>query len=240
MEDQFIIIHGANALRDQLAKDLNAPKKVLTSVSGYTSVYSDESALDLLMMAYAGLRNKRLVELCQQNGINAVGLTGLDGRMVQGARNKGIRVKENGKLRMLRDFSGKPKSINSNLLHLLLENGYTPVLTVPIADEHGFAVNSENDDIVTVLQNTVRAETVIQLIEAPGYLMDLNNPDSLIKEMKKEELTDFENRVEGRMKRKILALRKLCDAGAGRVLVGDGRADRPVLDILSGKGTTIQ
>lgn len=48
----------------------------------------------------------------------------------------------------MHDFSGKPKSINVNLLNLLLDNGYTPVLSVPIIDENNFAINSENDDIV--------------------------------------------------------------------------------------------
>src|SRR4030042_5847057 len=116
LREKFIIVHGANALRDKLARELGQPKKVVTSVSGYSSVYSDESLIDLMMMAYAGARNKRIVELCHQHGINAVGLSGLDGKTVQGVRNKGIRVYENGKLRILRDYSGKPEPINKGLL----------------------------------------------------------------------------------------------------------------------------
>ena len=52
-----MVVHGANALRDELAERLGAPKRVLTSVSGYSSVYSDDCALDMIMLAYAGLRN---------------------------------------------------------------------------------------------------------------------------------------------------------------------------------------
>ena len=114
LDEGFIIVHGANALRDKLAEDLGQPKQVLTSVKGYTSVYSDEKLIDVMMMAYAGLRNKRIVELCQQNGINAVGLTGLDGKTVLGRRNKGIRVYQNQKQKIIRDFSGKPQSINKD------------------------------------------------------------------------------------------------------------------------------
>jgi acetylglutamate/LysW-gamma-L-alpha-aminoadipate kinase len=62
--------------------------------------------------------------------------------------NKGIRVRENGKTLIKRDLSGKPRSVNTSLLTLLLDNGYCPVLTIPIVDENGFAINSENDDIV--------------------------------------------------------------------------------------------
>ena len=106
LEEAFIIVHGANALRDKLAHDLGRPKQVLTSVKGYTSVFSDEKLLDVMLMAYAGLKNKRIVEMCQQNGINAVGLTGIDGKLVRGRRNKGIRVYQKGKLKIVRDFSG--------------------------------------------------------------------------------------------------------------------------------------
>ena len=88
VKEKFIIVHGANALRDKLAEDLGQPKKVVTSVSGYSSVYSDENLIDQMMMAYAGARNKRIVELCHQNGINGVGLSGLDGKAIQGVRNK--------------------------------------------------------------------------------------------------------------------------------------------------------
>jgi acetylglutamate/LysW-gamma-L-alpha-aminoadipate kinase len=238
--EPYIIIHGANAVRDQLAEELNQPKKVITSVSGYSSVFSDETALDIMMMAYAGLKNKRIVELCQQNGINAVGLSGLDGKLIQGERNKGIRVKEGGKLKIVRDFSGKPRSINASLLRLLLNNGYTPVLSVPIIDENNTAINTENDDIVTVLQETIQADKIIQLIEAPGFLDKKDDPDSLILKISQSELPQREAQVEGRMKRKMLALRKLFETGAHRVIISDGRVEHPIKDALAGKGTVIE
>jgi acetylglutamate/LysW-gamma-L-alpha-aminoadipate kinase len=140
VNEKFIIVHGANALRDELAQKLGYEKRIVTSLSGYDSVFSDEKTIDLAMMAYAGLKNKRIVELCQQKGINAVGLSGLDGKVIQGKRNSGIKVREGGKTLLLRDFSGKPKAINKQLLELLLENGYTPVLSVPLIDENNFAI----------------------------------------------------------------------------------------------------
>ncbi len=240
LDEPFIIVHGANALRDKLAEDLGQPKQVLTSVKGYTSVYSDEKLLDVIMMAYAGLRNKRIVELCQQNGINAVGLTGIDGKAVQGARNKGIRVYQGKKLKIVRDFSGKPRSVNMPLLRLLLDNGYVPVLTVPIIDEFNAAINTENDDVVSVLQQVLLADTVINLIEAPGYLENQDDPESLIAHIHAKELEARERQVEGRMKRKMLALRKLFEQGTSKVIIGDGRGEHPVKDALAGIGTVIE
>jgi acetylglutamate/LysW-gamma-L-alpha-aminoadipate kinase len=239
LNEKFIIVHGANALRDELAVKLNVQKKVVTSLSGYDSVLSNEETIDLMMMAYSGLKNKRIVELCQQNGINAVGLSGLDGKVIQGKRNSGIKVRENGKTLLLRDFSGKPKTINKELLSLLMDNGYTPILCVPLIDENNFAINSENDDIVALLQTELKSNKVISLIEAPGFLLDKNDPSSLIKQISKTELESLEEKVEGRMKRKILAIRKLFDGGDTTVIISDGRTEHPILDALNGKGTTI-
>lgn len=240
LNEKFIIVHGANALRDDLAEKLGNPKKVVTSASGYSSVLTDKRSLDIMMMSYSGLRNKRIVELCHQSGINAIGLTGVDGKIVQGRRNKGIRVRENGKLRIVRDFSGKPSSINTDLLNLLLDNGYTPVLTVPIIDENNFAINSENDDMVAQLKEALNADKIIQLIEAPGFLDDPENPDSLIKVIKKEDLQMREEKVSGRMKRKIYSLRKLFRNGNGIIFISDGRTESPITDALNGRGTIIK
>lgn len=238
--EKFVIIHGANAYRDELAKKLNYNKKVITSVSGYSSVFSDDEAIDIQLMAYAGVRNKRIVEVCQSKGINAVGLTGLDGRLVQGKRNTGIRVREEGKLKIVRDNSGKPQSINEELLNTLLQNNILPVITVPIADENGKAINSENDDILAVLQKSLKAEKIIQFIEAPGFLENKDDPSSIVYKMTKEELQKKEEQVEGRMKRKLHALNKLFEESEPTVIIADGRTEHPLKDALKEKGTVIK
>ena len=239
IDKPFIIVHGANALRDDIAQKMGMEKQVLTSVSGYSSVFSDEDAINAILMSYAGLRNKRIVESCQKRGINAVGLSGIDGRMVQGKRNKGIRVRENNKTLIKRDFSGKPAAVNSALLSLLLDNGYNPVLCIPIADENGYAINSENDDIVTCLAGVTSPECIFQFIEAPGFLDDPADELSIVKKMTGAELAIREAQVEGRMKRKMRALCSLFDQGAARVVIADGRTGHPLADAIAGHGTTI-
>jgi acetylglutamate/LysW-gamma-L-alpha-aminoadipate kinase len=240
VKEKFVIVHGANALRDRLAQALGHTKQVITSVKGYSSVYSDEKMIDLMMMSYAGIRNKRIVELCHRHGINAVGLSGIDGKAVQGVRNKGIRIYQDGKQKIIRDFSGKPISINKGLLDLLMDHGYVPVLTVPIIDEENNAINTENDDVVRVLQKTLKAATVINLIEAPGFLTDKTDETSLIRKISTLELEARETEVDGRMKRKILAVRRLFEGGVTRVVIADGRTEHPIADALSGKGTVIE
>ncbi len=240
VKEPFVIVHGANAVRDAIAAKMGYPTRTVTSVSGYTSVLSDEHAIDAIMMGYAGIQNKRLVELCQRQGINAVGLSGIDGKLVQGVRNKGIRVRQNEKTIMMRDLSGKPKAVNGGLIALLLDHGYIPVICIPILDESNSAINSENDDIVSVLQETLQADKIIQLIEAPGFMEDIKNPASLVRQISRSELEMREAQVEGRMKRKMLALRKLMENGASQVIISDGRVEHPIENALAGKGTLIQ
>lgn len=240
IREPVIIVHGANALRDFLAEALKRPVKKITSISGYTSVHSDEDTIDLQMMAYAGLKNKRLVELLQQQNINAVGLCGIDGGVIRGKRNAGIRIKEQGKLKLLRDHSGKPQSINKKLLDMLLDNDFVPVLTVPIIDENNCAINSENDDIVALLHKEYHAQSIVHLIEAPGFLQDPNDPASVLHTLSLRTLTDWENRSTGRIKRKLLAIKRLCEGSSTKIFIGDGRIANPLQNALDEKGTVVR
>ena len=85
----------------------------------------------------------------------------------------------------------------------------------------------------------LRAEAVVQLIEAPGLLESPDDPASLIERLLPADLERREGQAEGRIKRKLLGLRKLLDAGCSRVIVGDGRTEHPVRDALAGRGTSI-
>ena len=239
LPEPVVVVHGANAWRDELAARLGAERKVLTSASGYESTYSDDEAIDVLLMAYAGLRNKRIVEAMTRRGIRAVGLTGLDGGLVRGRRNPGIRSREGDKVIVRRDHSGKPVSMNEPLLRMLLDAGYLPVLTVPIAGEDGSALNTENDDVVALLQGVLRAETIVQLIEARGILDNPDDPSSVVAHLSAAEVAGREESASGRFKRKLHGIAKLLQAAPCRVVVADGRAEHPVSDALDGKGTVI-
>ncbi len=240
LSEPVVVVHGANAWRDELASRLGAERRVLTSASGYESTFSDDEAIDLLLMAYAGLRNKRLVEAFGRHGLRPVGLTGLDGGLVRGRRNPGIRSREGGKILLRRDHSGKPASVNEGLLRTLLDAGYLPLLTVPIAGEDGSALNSENDDVVALLQGVLKAHTVLQLIEAPGLLEDPGDPTSVVPRLNAAEVAAREALATGRFKRKLHGIAKLLQTAPCRVVVADGRLGHPVRDALEGKGTVIE
>lgn len=236
-----IVIAGANALRAQLADQLGTPIKTVTSISGVSAVFSDDNALDLLTMAYAGLRSTQLVSLLQQRGVNAIGLSGVDGGLIRAKRNRGIKAMQDGKKMLLRDRSGKPFAANTSLLQQLLRDGYTPVITVPVIDETGIAVNTDNDEIVALLARELNATRIFQLIEAPGLLIDHKDQASLVSELSAEGLDAWQERVDGRMRRKIIALSKLYQINQRpTVHLCDGRLTQPLSSAISGAGTVIR
>lgn len=235
-----IVVHGANSLRNTVAHRMGIELKVLTSVSGYSSVFTDDNAMDLLMMAYAGLRNKRIVELLRRSGVDAIGLTGLDGGLIRARRKKGIKAVVNGRRRIYRDYSGKPVAVRTELLLQLIRTGFVPVLTVPIADENGCAVSTDNDEIVALLSESLPVSDVIQLIEAPGFLANEMDPDSLVPALSFQALHEQEQRATGRFQRKLRTLKRISDSNRARITIADGRREHPVLDALSGMGTVIQ
>jgi len=242
LERSFLVVHGANALRDDLAQKLNCKIQRATSPSGYSCVLTNNQSMDIFLMAYAGLRNKRLVELAQQNNINAIGLTGLDGGLISGNRKQTIRIKENDKVKMIRnDLSGRPAKINTNLIELLVSAQYVPFICPPILSEQSQAINTENDNIVSLLVKELKnINTVIHFMEAPGLLADKDDEFSLIKEIKISELEEAENKyTAGRMKRKMLAVKEAFDYGVEKVIFADGRVENAIDLVLEGGGTII-
>ncbi len=89
------------------------------------------------------------------------------------------------------------------------------------------------------MQQALQANLVINLIGAPGFLENKDDETSLIKNISASELQAREQQVDGRMKRKMLAVRKLFEQGASKVIISDGRSAHPVTDAMAGKGTVI-
>src|SRR3954468_13706913 len=132
---QVVIVHGTSAAVDTLAARMGVPARTLQSPSGYVSRYTDPETLEIYTMAAAGQVNKGIVTRLQALGVNAVGLSGVDGRLMGAKRKDAVRAidPQTGRQRVVRDdYTGRVDEVNSSLLHLLLDAGYTPVVA-PLA-----------------------------------------------------------------------------------------------------------
>jgi acetylglutamate/LysW-gamma-L-alpha-aminoadipate kinase len=236
-----ILVHGGSAETNALSERLGKPPRMVTSVSGYESRYTDRETLTIFEMVYCGKMNKGIVERFQKLGVNAVGLSGLDGRIWQGRRKSTITIVENGKRRVLRDdYTGRIESVNLDLLNLLLDHGYTPVLTPPAVSHEGEAINVDGDRAVAVLGAALGVDKLIILSNIPGLLRDLEDETSLIREVPVEEADSFMEFARGRMKKKLLGAVEAVQQGVREVIFGDARLPDPISQALSGRGTVIR
>lgn len=236
-----ILVHGGSAETNALSERLGKPPRMVTSVSGYESRYTDRETLTIFEMVYCGKMNKGIVERFQKLGVNAVGLSGMDGRIWQGRRKSTITIVENGKRRVLRDdFTGRIEHVNLDLLNLLLDHGYTPVLTPPAVSSEGEAINVDGDRAVAVLGAALGVDKIVILSNIPGLLRDLEDESSLIREIPVEEADAFMEYAQGRMKKKLLGAVEAVQQGVREVVFGDARLSDPVSQALSGRGTVIR
>lgn len=237
---KVILVHGASGETNALAEKLGKSPRFVTSVSGIESRFTDRETLEIFEMAYCGKANKAVVEGFQRRGVNAVGLSGLDGRIFEGRRKDTITVVEGGKRKVLRgDYTGKVERVNAGLVTLLLDHGYLPVLCPPGASFEGEAVNVDGDTAAAMLAAAVKAEELILLSNVPGLLRNLNDPASLVARIPAKAIDDFMPLAQGRMKRKLMAASIALAAGVGRVILADANVETPVTSALAGKGTVI-
>ena len=190
---------------------------------------------------YCGKINTRIVEKLHQLGVNAVGLSGVDGRLLEGKRKSTVRIIEEGKKKLLRnDFTGRVEKANVNLLTLLLGQGYLPVVSPPAISYEGEIINVDGDRAAAVIAEGLGADRLIILSNTPGFLKDADAEETLIPRLNRDDIDDVIRKyARGRMKKKLLGAREALEAGVGTVILGDGRIPNPVTLALQGKGTVI-
>lgn len=240
--EKIILVHGGSEETNVISEKLGHPPRFVTSVSGHVSRYADRETLEIFAMVTAGRINKLLVERLQQLGANAVGLSGLDGRLLEAKRKPALRIIENGKRKVLRgDYSGMIEHVNADLLEALLAAGYTPVIAPLAISYQAEALNVDGDRVAAAIGAAVKADTLVILSNVPGLLRDFPDESTLIAHLSaKDAPAALDQYAQGRMKKKVLGAVEALNAGVVKVILADGRVAQPVRQALAGSGTTIE
>ena len=167
-----ILVHGGGKEASSLGKELGHEA---TMIDGRR--VTDEETLRLVTMVYAGLINKRIVSLLQEIGTNAVGLTGADANLIPATKRAPFPVDYG--------FVGdiNPDNINTEFLHLLLDNGYTPVVCAICRNPEGGLLNCNADSIAASLAIACAKNQSVELVycfEKQGVLTDVNDETSVV------------------------------------------------------------
>ena len=241
ISEPVVVVHGGNAEFSELSRRLGIPPRMITSSSGRVTRYTDATTMDSMLMAYCGKVNKRLVSTLRAAGVNAVGLSAIDGGIAVGRRKPVLRGVEDGKTKVLRDdHAGTLETVDPSLVRLLLQNGYTPVLTPPALGAEGMPINVDGDKLALELATSLRADGLLFFSDTPGLLRDRHDESSLIAEIDASSPESAPAAAAGRMVVKVEAALGAVDRGVGRVVFADGRIANPVQAALNGRGTTVR
>ena len=239
---KLVVVHGGSGETNAISEQLGHPAQFVTSPSGFTSRYTDRTTLEIFAMVTSGKINTLIVERLQKLGVNALGLSGVDGRLMVAKRKDAIRIIDSntGKQRMLRDdWTGKIETVNGALLHMLLDAGYTPVVAPLAISPEGEALNVDADRAAAMVAGAVQAEQLIILSNVPGLLRQFPDESTLITHIDKDKVEPALEFAEGRMKKKVLGASEALQLGVAQVIFADGRVEQPVSKALEGKGTVI-
>jgi acetylglutamate/LysW-gamma-L-alpha-aminoadipate kinase len=237
---RLVLVHGGSEQANLLGEALNYPPRFLTSPSGFTSRYTDRRTLEIFMMAVNGKVNTLLVEALQALSVNAIGLSGVDGRLMGATRKSTVQIIEDGKRKVIRDdYTGKVEQVNSGLLNSLLGSGYLPVIAPLAVSPAGEALNVDADRAAAMVAVALRAEMLFLLTAVPGLMERFPDESSLIRDLARPRLQAALGFAQGRMKKKVLAAEEALQGGVKQVVIADGRVEAPISAALAGQGTRI-
>ena len=232
-----IIVHGGGKEVTKVCEQLGKEPKFVTSPSGIKSRYTDKETAEIFTMVMAGRINKTIVQMLQKNGINAVGLSGVDGKVIQAERKKKLLiVNEKGRKQAIDGgYTGKITEINSNLIRALLDQGITPVISpIAISEEADF-LNVDGDRAAAYVAGKVGTDKVLFITNVDGLLME----DKLVTKLTLAEAKEIRPKIGPGMEKKILASTEALDMGVKEALIANGQKENPISSAISHDNCTV-
>ena len=218
-----VLVHGGGPEINETLKKMNIPSKF----SGGLRV-TDEDTVNVVQMVLAGKVNKDLVNLIQNKGGRAIGLSGIDGHMIEAE----MMNEELG-------FVGEITKINTRPILDVIEAGYIPVISTVGCDNLGNVYNINADTAASKIAGALKAYTMISMTDIKGLLRDVNDPDSLISELSVSEVPELimDGIISGGMIPKIQCCVEAIRRGVTQVAIIDGRVPHSILiEMLSDAG----
>ncbi|HEX8248530.1 MAG TPA: acetylglutamate kinase [Pyrinomonadaceae bacterium] len=235
---RICVIHGGGKQLTQLAEKLGVAQTVIEGRR-----VTDDDTLELAKMIFAGKINIDILAALRNRGIEAVGLSGIDGDVVKAVRRppKEITNKQTGATETV-DFGhvGDVVEINSRLLHLLLENDYLPVISSLGADDEGRVFNINADTIASEIAVQLNAEKLVLLSDVNGIYTQANNPATKLSRLSVSEAEAMiaEGRATGGMIPKLQNLISVLRRGVKSAHVIGGTTRNALLsEVFTDEGT---
>jgi len=232
-----ILVHGGGKEVTKVCEQLGKEPKFVTSPSGIKSRYTDKETAEIFTMVMAGRINKTIVQMLQKNGINAIGLSGVDAKIIQAERKKKLLiVNEKGRKQAIDGgYTGRIKEINSRFIKSLLDQGLTPVISpIAISEESDF-LNVDGDRAAAYVAGKVGTEKVLFITNVDGLLID----DKLVTKLSLAEAKEIRPKIGPGMEKKILASTEALDMGVKEALIANGQKENPISSAIAHDNCTV-
>ena len=236
-QEGVILVHGGGKEVTKVCEQLGKEPKFVTSPSGIKSRYTDKETAEIFTMVMSGRINKTIVRMLQQNGINAIGLSGVDAKVIQAERKKKLLiVNEKGRKQAIDGgYTGKISSVNSELIKSLLDQGLTPVISpIAISEESDF-LNVDGDRAAAYVAGAIKSDKVLFITNVDGLLME----DKLVQKLTLAEAKEIRPKIGPGMEKKILAATEALDMGVTEALIGNGQKENPISAAISHDNCTV-
>ena len=220
---KVVLVHGGGPEINEMMDKLGKKPEFVEGLR-----VTDKETVDIVQMVLAGKVNKSLVTLLTMKGGHAVGLSGIDGGLIE-AVTKDERLGYVGKITKIR-----PQPITD-----LLEKNYIPVISTVATDRHGNVYNINGDTAAAYIAGALGAERLLMMTDIAGILRDKDDPSSLIPEISVSEAKKlYENGViSGGMIPKVDCCIKALEEGVENVTILDGRIPHSILmELLTDEG----
>ena len=235
---RICVVHGGGKQLSELAKQLGVEQTIINGRR-----VTDDATLDMAKMIFAGKINTDILAALRNRGIEAVGLSGVDGNIVHAERRppKEILNRETG-VRDKVDFGhvGDVVQINARLLTVLLDHGYLPVISSLGADAEGMVFNINADTIAAEIAVQLRAEKLILLSDVDGIYLTAGNPSTKLSRLTATEAGELvsSGAASGGMIPKLQSIVVLLERGVHSAHIISGTKRNALLsEIFTDKGT---
>ena len=233
----MILVHGGGKEVTRVCEQLGKRPRFVTSPSGIKSRYTDKETAEIFTMVMSGRINKTIVQMLQKNGINAVGLSGVDARVIEADRKKRLFIiNEKGRKQAIDGgYTGKISKVNSGFIKSLLDQGIMPVISpIAIGQESEF-LNVDGDRAAAYVAGKVGSDRVLFITDVDGLLMD----GQVVSKLTLAEAKEIRPKIGPGMEKKILASTEALDMGVRQAFIANGQKENPVSSAISHHGCTV-
>ncbi|MDP9197466.1 MAG: [LysW]-aminoadipate/[LysW]-glutamate kinase [Thermoproteota archaeon] len=235
--EKLLLVHGGGNEVTSVATKLGKEQRFVVSPGGIRSRYTDKETAEIYTMVMSGKINKLIVRMLLKEGIKAVGLSGVDNHILRAIRkSKLIVINEKGR-KMLIDggYTGKIKSVETELLNLLLSGGYVPVISpVALSEEFDF-LNVDGDRAAAYIGGILGADRVIFVTNVNGLYLD----GTLVQDISLEEAKQILPKIGFGMEKKVLACTEALSLGANEAIISSGMVRDPISSAIAHKNCTV-